>query len=304
MESTDRKLLPSLLEFYNKQIEVDVCLLSQDNGHIWCHSIVAAANSPFIKQCVDKDHKGPMFRDDDSGTWTIKIDGVNMNVLLRIVDYFYTGTITITTSDVTELLLAATILQIDCLVDKLYAIVHKLLCTDNYVTFLEFSITFKLDELQKICHRFMLAALPEILAAKAIPDLAQDHLLCFARGNKKSNLIIDIAIQNHFLNNPEKFTTEIYLGWMAVFNFDPCTIERTQELFNYMAHNTLAKIRQLSQSIVSSPTPEQIKKVDCDPLHHSQVRQEVDTDRVNTCMIQGNGTTRRNDIEIRTVEII
>ena len=261
MESTDRKLLPSLLEFYNKQIEVDVCLLSQDNGHIWCHSIVAAANSAFIKQCVDKDHKGPKCRNDDNGKWTIKIADVRKNILIRIVDYFYTGTITITTSDVTELLLAATILQIDCLVDKLCDIVHKLLCTDNYVTFLEFSITFKLDELQKVCHKFMLAALTEILEAKAIPDLAMEHLMCCARGNTESALIIDIAIQKSFLSNPGIATAKIILGWMSVYKFDPCTIDRTQELFDYMAQNTKAKTKQLSQSNVSFHMTDEIKKV-------------------------------------------
>ena len=272
MESTNRKLLPSLLEFYNKQIEVDVCLLSQDNGPIWCHSIVAAANSPYIKQCVDKDHKGPKYRNDDNGTWTIKIDAVNINVLFRIVDYFYTGTITITTSDVTELLLAATILQIDCLVDKLYAIVHNMLCINNYVTFLEFSIAFKLDELQKVCHRFMLAALPELLETKAIPDVAKDHLMCFVRGNTENALIRDVAIQICFLTNRDKINTKTILGWMNIFNYNPCTLDRTQELFDYIAQNLNATIILLSQSNVSYPTPDEIKKVDNYPLNLLQVR--------------------------------
>ena len=275
MASTDRKLLPSLFEFYNKQIEVDVCLLSQDYGHLWCHSIVAAANSPFIKQCVDKDPKGPKCRNHDSGTWTINIANVNINVLFRIVDYFYTGTLTITTSDVTELLLAATILQIDCLVDKLCDIVHNMLCTDNYVTFLEFSITFKLDKLQKVCHSFMLAALPKLLETKAIPDVAKDHFLCFVRGNTENAPIRDVPIQKWFSTNRKTISTKTILGWMNIFNYIPCTLDRTQELFDQIAQNLNATIILLTQSNVSYPTPDVIKKVDDYPLHLLQVRYQV-----------------------------
>ena len=268
MESTDRKLLPSLGEFYKKQIEVDVCLHSQDEADVWCHSIVAAANSPYIKQCIDED---PMFRD-DYDTWTIEIRDVNINVLSKIVDYFYTGTLTITAADVAELLLAVTILQIACLLDKLFDTVHKMLCVDNYATFLKFSQTYKLDKLQKVCYRFMLAALPELIVTNEIATVPSVHLISFAKeftSRKESKEIIAIALQKWFVKNSGQLSTENILYLMKVHKFEPCTIDRKEEFFDEMAQKVTVRMEEFLQRSGSIHMTDE--KMDNNPLHNSQV---------------------------------
>ena len=268
MESTDKNLLPSLGEFYKKQIEVDVCLHSQDEADVWCHFIVAAANSPYIKQCIDDD---PMYRD-DYDTWTIELRDVNINVLSKIVDYFYTGTLTITAADVTELLLGATILQIDCLVDRIYNIVHKMLCVDNYIIFLKFSKQYKLDELQKVCHKFMLDALPELIASNAIATVPSVHLLSFAKeytSRKESKEIIAIALQKWFVKNYGQISTENILYLMKLHKFEHCIIVKKEEFFDDMARKVTLRLEQFLQRNVSINMTDE--KMDNNPLHHSQV---------------------------------
>ena len=271
MESTERKLLPSLAEFYDKEIEVDVCLHSQDDDFIWCHSIVASANSPYIEQCIDQ---GSRFKDADDGTsWNIKIYDINIDIVSRIVNYFYTGKIIIMSSDVPELLLAARILRIDCLVVKLYDIVHKMLCIDNYITFLDFSKKFKLSMLQNVCYKFMHAALPELIATNAIAALSTAHLRSFANDymmfHKKSKDILDSALENWFVRNSGLLCADTILRLMDVYKFEPCTIDRTDELFDYMARKVDREVEKLSPKNGSLHVTDE--RIESDPLHDSQV---------------------------------
>ena len=89
-EAVDRELIPSLKTLYDRQSEVDLTLFTQDKEVILCHSSVAAANSPYIQQCLENNIKCDIPRPDNNYTFCVQITDVNKNVLSRIVEYFYT----------------------------------------------------------------------------------------------------------------------------------------------------------------------------------------------------------------------
>ena len=111
MDVAEMNLLPSLKTLYDSQT-VDLVLYTQYNETLLCHSIVAAANSNYIQKCLEN-------YDNDNSTFSVNINIVNKKIISRIVEYFYTGEIDITAADVTDLTLAADILQIDRLKEKL-----------------------------------------------------------------------------------------------------------------------------------------------------------------------------------------
>ena len=116
----ERNMLGSPKKSTHTQCDLDLALLTQDNEVIFCHSIVAAANSNYIQKCLEN-YEIAIPQPDTNSTYCIKLNHVpvNKNVISKIVVYFYTGKIEITVADVTDLSLAADILQIDRLKEKL-----------------------------------------------------------------------------------------------------------------------------------------------------------------------------------------
>ena len=167
-EAVGRKLIPSLKTLYDRQSEVDLTLLTQDKEVVLCHSIVAAANSPYIQHCLENNINCDIPRPDNNSTFCVQMADVNKNVLSRIVEYFYTGDIEITIADVTDLLLAAIVLQIDCLIEKVYDIVHKSLCIENCKSFLQFSKAHNIVKLHEICHTFICDDFPNLLTTNEV----------------------------------------------------------------------------------------------------------------------------------------
>ena len=228
-------MLPSLKTLYDRQSEVDLTLLTQDKEVILCHSIVAAANSPYIQQCLENNTKCDNPLPDNNSTFCIKIADVNKNVHSRIVKYFYTGNIEITIDDVTDLLLAATVLQIDCLVEKLYDIVHKLLCIENYKKFLQFSRNHGIVKLQEICHTFMCDNFPNFLATNEVSKLDVELLISIIKEDgcraDSEDMILD-AIVKWLQSNSEGVTTEIVERLIDCVRFEHCTSQTVYEVFD------------------------------------------------------------------------
>ena len=73
LESVDREMIPSLKTLYDRQSEVDLTLLTQDKEVILCHSIVAAANSPYIQQCLENNIKCDTPLVDNNSTFCVQI---------------------------------------------------------------------------------------------------------------------------------------------------------------------------------------------------------------------------------------
>ena len=231
----DRKLLPSLKTLYDRQREVDLTLLTQDKEAILCHSIVAAANSPYIEQCLENNIKCDNPLPNNNSTRCVQIVDVNRNVLSRMVDYFYTGDIEITIADVTDLLLAATVLQIDCLIEQLYDIVHKSLCIKSYESFLQFSRHHNIVKLQETCHIFMCDDFPNFLATNEVSKLDAELLISILKEDgcraESEDMILD-AVVKWLQSNSKGVTTEIVERLIDCVRFEHCTSQTVYDVLD------------------------------------------------------------------------
>ena len=243
----DRKLIPSLKTLYDRQSEVDLTLLTQDKEVILCHSIVAAANSPYIQQCLENNIKCDIPLPDNNSTFCVQIADVNRNVLSRIVEYLYTGDIEITIADVTDLLLAATVLQIDCLIEKLYDIVHKSLCVKNYDSFLQFSRIYGILKLEKICHTFICDNFPNFLTANEVFKLDVELLISIIKEDgcraESEDMILD-AVVKWLQSNSEGVTTEIVERLIDCVRFEHCTSQTVYDVLD-KCHQLFASAEML-----------------------------------------------------------
>ena len=234
-EAVDRKLIPSLKTLYDRQSGVDLTLLTQDKEVILCHSIVAAANSPYIEHCLENNIKCDIPLPDNNSTFCVQIADVNKNVLYRIVEYFYTGDIEITIADVNDLLLAATVLQIDCLVEKSYDIVHKSICIENYESFLLFSKQHDLVKLQELCHAYMVDDFSEFLGRNETSKLDVELLMNILKEDgcraESEDMILD-AVVKWLQSNSEGVSTEIVERLIDCVRFEHCTSQTVYDVLD------------------------------------------------------------------------
>ena len=246
-EAVDRELVPSLKTLYDRQSEVDLTLLTQDKEVILCHSIVAAANNPYIQHCLEHNFKCDIPRPDNISTFCAQITDVNKNILSRIVEYFYTGDIEITIADVTDLLLAATVLQIDCLIEKSYDIVHKSLCIENYKSFLQFSRTHGIVKLQEICHSFMCDDFPNFLTTNEVSKLDVELLINIIKEDgcraESEDMILD-AVVKWLQSNSEGASTEIVERLIDCVRFEHCTSQTVYDVLD-KCHQLFASAEML-----------------------------------------------------------
>ena len=171
----------------------------------------------------------------------VQIADVNKNVLSRIVEYFYTGDIEITIADVSDLLLAAIVLQIDCLIEKLYDIIYKSLCIENYERFLQFSRNHGIVKLQEICHTFICDDFPNFLTTNEVSKLTVELLISIIKEDgcraESEDMILD-AVVKWLESNSEGASTEIVERLIDCVRFEHCTsqtvydvLEKCHQLF-------------------------------------------------------------------------
>ena len=246
-EAVDRELIPSIKTLYDRQSEADLTLLTQDKEVILCHSIVAAANCPYIKHYLENINICDNLLPADNFTFNVQIADVNKNVLCRIVEYFYTGDIEITIADVTDLLLAATVLQIDCLIEKSYDVVHKSLCIENYESFLQFGRNHNNVKLQKICHAFMCDNFQNFLTTNELSKLDVELLISIIKEDgcraESEDMILD-AVVKWLQSNSEGASTEIVERLIECVRFEHCTSQTVYEVLD-KCHQLFASAEML-----------------------------------------------------------
>ena len=246
-EAVDRKLIPSLKTLYDRQSEVDLTLLTQDKEVILCHSIVSAANSPYIQQCLENNIKCDIPLPANNSTFCVQIADVNKNVLSKIVEYFYTGDIEITIADVTDLLLAASVLQIDCLIEKSYDVVHKSLCMKNYERFLQLSRDHGIVRLQEICHTFICDNFQKFLACNKVSKLDVKLLIIIIKKDgcraESEDMILD-AVVKWLQSNSEGVSTEIVERLIDCVRFEHCTSQTVYDVLD-KCHQLFASAEML-----------------------------------------------------------
>ena len=161
--------------------------------------------------------------------------------------YFYTGDIEITIADVTDLLLAATVLQIDCLIEKSYDIVHKSLCIKNYESLLQFSKNHGIVKLQESCYNFVCDDFSNFLATNEISKLDAELLISIIKEDgcraESENMILD-AVVKWLQSNSEGVSTEIVERLIDCVRFEHCTSQTVYDVLD-KCHQLFASAEML-----------------------------------------------------------
>ena len=163
------------------------------------------------------------------------------------MEYFYTGDIEITIADVTDLLLAASVLQIDCLIEKSYDIVHKSLCINNYESLLQFSKNHGIAKLQEICYNFICDDFPNFLATNQVSKLDVELLISIIKEHgcraESEDMILE-AIVKWLQSNSEGVSTEIVERLIDCVRFEHCTSQTVYDVLD-KCHQLFASAEML-----------------------------------------------------------
>ena len=167
-------LLDSLKNLYVSKNGFDLTLLTNDNGHVQCHAVVASANSPYIKECLGTSSHlstSTQLTHQSDTTYSVDVKLSNSKVLSTIVDYFYTGQIQINADDIKEILLTATLLQLDTITDKCMTLIKHYISINNYQYYLIYGEKYKLEQLVSICHDFIADRFEQLLTSDRIAEI-------------------------------------------------------------------------------------------------------------------------------------
>ena len=132
---------------------VDLTLITNDGASVKCHALVAATNSPYIKECIensnlsDNEETGNL---DSDTAYTVKVKTANLDVILPIVEYFYTGRLMLTQDTIKHTLLTAKLLRIKAVVNRCKYIVKNHISSENYEEYLDFGKQHNLDLFAKL----------------------------------------------------------------------------------------------------------------------------------------------------------
>ncbi|CAB3979831.1 kelch 17 [Paramuricea clavata] len=94
----------TMLDFRREAIFSDVIICSDDNKEFNCHKLILASASPYFRAMFLADMK-------ESQQPRIKIKGLDSSALEQLLEFCYTATVTITSENVQQLLIASGMLQ-------------------------------------------------------------------------------------------------------------------------------------------------------------------------------------------------
>ncbi|KRY60463.1 Kelch-like protein 18 [Trichinella britovi] len=127
----------------------DVTLLV-NGSKFHAHRIVLAATIPYFKAMFTHDMA-------EKSLHQITVQGVNEDVLESLINYCYTGRLTISSESVQALLIGASYLQMDLIVEACCKLMMQSLCVTNAVAMLRFSRDFACEMLHLEAIRYVLA---------------------------------------------------------------------------------------------------------------------------------------------------
>ncbi|XP_062847082.1 kelch-like protein 38 isoform X2 [Trichomycterus rosablanca] len=182
LQYIDKELLSSLaLQLNNlrkKQILTDVVLCS-DSYKIPCHRNILVSSSPYFYAMFCSNFR-------ESQQTQVNIQGVPFNVLNSIVDYVYTGVISITMELVLPLMQAAAMLQFERLFEACSTYLQAQLHPNNCLSMIRLSKILHCASLQQKAHEMAVKSFSDVAASedfcelslKELVDYLEDDQLC------------------------------------------------------------------------------------------------------------------------------
>ncbi|XP_048008706.1 kelch-like protein 38 isoform X1 [Megalobrama amblycephala] len=176
----DKDLISSLLLELNAlrkdQILTDVVLCSEGN-EIPCHRNVLVSSSPYFYamfcSCFLETQKP-----------RIDLQGVPYDILMGIVEYVYTGSISITMEQVLPLMQAASMLQYGRLFEACSTFLQTQLSTDNCLSMIRLSEILHCSSLQEKARELAVKSFSDVVVSEDFCELSLPELVSYLEDDK------------------------------------------------------------------------------------------------------------------------
>ncbi|KAJ8290974.1 hypothetical protein GJAV_G00019840 [Gymnothorax javanicus] len=176
----DRELSSNLLSQLNglrqERIFTDV-LLCSDGEEIPCHRTVLVSSSPYFRAMFCSNFR-------ESHQARVYLKGITPDILGSIVDYVYTGTITITMETVLPLMQAASMLQYPQLFEACSTFLQGQLSPDNCLSMIRLSEILHCGSLRKKAQEMAMRCFSDVSASEDFRELPLPELMCYLEDDR------------------------------------------------------------------------------------------------------------------------
>ncbi|KAK1804963.1 hypothetical protein P4O66_019336, partial [Electrophorus voltai] len=176
----DQELPTHLLRQLNclrlERVFTDVLLCTEDT-EIPCHRNVLVSSSPYFRAMFCSNFR-------ESSQTRVDLKGITSEVLGGIVDYIYTGAITITMELVLPLMQAASMLQYTRLFEACSAFLQEQLNPDNCLSMIRLSEILHCDSLRDRAKEMAVRSFSDVAASEDFCELSLPELMCYLEDDR------------------------------------------------------------------------------------------------------------------------
>ncbi|XP_076864694.1 kelch-like protein 38 isoform X3 [Brachyhypopomus gauderio] len=169
-------LLRQLNSLRQDRVFTDVLLCAEDT-EIPCHRNVLVSSSPYFRAMFCSNFR-------ESSQTRVALKGITSEVLGGIVDYIYTGAMTITMELVLPLMQAASMLQYTRLFEACSAFLQEQLNPDNCLSMIRLSEILHCDSLRDRAKEMAVRCFSDVAASEDFCELSLPELMCYLEDDR------------------------------------------------------------------------------------------------------------------------
>ncbi|KAM6903508.1 kelch-like protein 38 isoform 3-T3 [Lycodopsis pacificus] len=169
-------LLAQLNILRHERILTDVLLCTEDQ-EIPCHRNVLVSSSPYFRAMFCSNFL-------ESSQARVNLKGISSNVLSGIVDYVYTGCITITMEIVLPLMQAASMLHYGGLFEACSMFLQEQLSPENCLSMIRLSEILHCESLRERAKEMAVRCFSDVAATEDFCELSLPELMCYLEDDR------------------------------------------------------------------------------------------------------------------------
>eukprot|EP01135_Chromosphaera_perkinsii_P011612 Nk52_evm1s2456 gene=Nk52_evmTU1s2456 len=147
-------------------------ILGEEKYPIHAHRVILAARSEVFKLSFAEMNKGELSEEE-----FCELPEVRPSIFVQLMEYIYTGSLTIKNATVIDIMASAIEYQMEELIDICGDYIFDNTNTENVCEYLQASIAYKQDELEDFLFDFLEANCQAVLKSKSFVELTEDTLL-------------------------------------------------------------------------------------------------------------------------------
>ena len=252
---------------YVRRENCELTLVTPDNTKIQCHALVAAANSPYIRDAISKQiAKFTKPTEDQHGlTYEVKLNVGTGNILKLFVEYFYLGRLTMENNMLFDIMMTARLFQINELMEEATDALISSINTRSVKSYLSLARIHNVPRITKECHSFISENFANLLSSTNVLKTLEyeDFLSVISKIKLKADdamnaVVMWLEVHSHRDNTKEEIDAYC-LTLFRCIAFDKCSNSVLHTLLNVNFKcstkvETLI-IRKCVQNLLRSKTP-------------------------------------------------